>query len=240
MFAYKIDDVIGPDAYDPRFPMHFRPRPGQHQWWTGDGRKFPLLDLDKGHPRLVVKRRLLSPELCAALIQCWKRHTDKLFPAEQDFWKERVLQHTDFPLAEERTIHRVLQQARLYTQIAVMEKFAPGKPIFSDSAQIVRWSAGAELTPHADNIEPDGRPNATPHRTHSSVLYLNDGFVGGEIFFPGLQLRVRPEPGLLIAFTSGTEHVHGVLPILSGERFTLAGWFTQDPAMADPMHDVIV
>jgi Rps23 Pro-64 3,4-dihydroxylase Tpa1-like proline 4-hydroxylase len=240
MFAFKIDDVIGPDAYDPRFPMHFRTRPGKTEWWRGDSRSFPLLDLDKGHPRLVVKRRALSAELCQTLIGCWRRHTDKLDNQTVDFWKERVLQHTDIPLREERSIHRILQQARLFTQIAVMEKFTPGRPIYSDSAQIVRWSAGAELPPHADNIEPDGRPNATPHRSHSSVLYLNDGFVGGEIYFPGLQVRVRPEPGLLIAFTAGTEHVHGVLPILSGERFTLAGWFTQDPAMADAMHDVIV
>jgi hypothetical protein len=240
MFAFRMDQIFGDDAYDPRFPRPFHTKPNQTQWWQGDGRKFPLLNLDKGHPRLVVKRHALSPEQCAMLIGCWKRHTDKMFADSSEFWKERVLQHTDIPVAEEKTVHRVMQQARLLTQIAVMEKFNPPKPIYSDSAQIVRWSEGAELTPHADNIEPDGRPNGTPHRSHSSVLYLNSDFVGGEIFFPGLGVRVRPEPGLLIAFTAGTEHIHGVLPILSGERYTMAGWFTDDRAKADRMHDVIV
>lgn len=239
MFAFKLDEILKEPAPAAQAGA-FQPKPGQTQWWQGDGRKLPLLDLDKGHPRLVVRRRALSPELCQTLISCYKRHTNKLFQTDADFWKERVLQHTDIPLTEERSVHRILQQARFLAHIAVMDTFRPTRPIYSDSAQIVRWTSGAELTPHADNIEPDGRPNGTPHRCYSSVLYLNEGFAGGEIYFPGLGVRVRPEPGLLIAFSAGPEHVHGVLPIIAGERFTMPGWFTHDRNRADPMHTMIV
>ena len=65
---------------------------------------------------------------------------------------------------------------------------------------MVRWHDGIERTPHADNLEPDGRPNSTPHRCFSSLLYLNDDYDGGETFLPGYGVRLRPEAGTLILF----------------------------------------
>lgn len=42
-------------------------------------------------------------------------------------------------------------------------------------------------------------------------------------------LRVRPRPGLLVAYTSDDRNVHMVEPVLWGERCTLTLWFSLDP-----------
>jgi predicted 2-oxoglutarate/Fe(II)-dependent dioxygenase YbiX len=61
----------------------------------------------------------------------------------------------------------------------------------------------------------------------SAIYYLNDEFDGGEIFFERAQLMVKPRRGLLLAFPSDADHVHEVLPVSSGVRYTMAIWFTK-------------
>jgi leucine proline-enriched proteoglycan (leprecan) len=73
----------------------------------------------------------------------------------------------------------------------------------------------------------------SPHRYFSSIIYLNDDYEGGETYFPGFGVRIKPEPGLMVLFGSGPEYVHGVTKVRSGRRYTYAGWFTFDPAHED-------
>jgi len=64
---------------------------------------------------------------------------------------------------------------------------------------------------------------------------LNDTFEGGEIVFERAQLVVKPRRGLLLAFPSDAGHVHEVLPVRRGVRYTMAIWFTKQQryALAD-------
>jgi hypothetical protein len=126
-----------------------------------------------------------------------------------------------------------MQQLRSLSLILLYQTFAPERPVYSDTAQLVRWHEGLELTPHVDNMEPDGRPNSTPHRSFSSIAYLNDDYEGGETYFPGHGVRIKPTPGSLLVFGAGPEYVHGVLRVLKGLRYTYAGWFTYDQSLED-------
>jgi hypothetical protein len=49
---------------------------------------------------------------------------------------------------------------------------------------------------------------------------------------------VLPEPGVLVAFTSGTPNLHAVERVTAGSRFALTMWFTTcpEPADIDPTH----
>jgi hypothetical protein len=52
---------------------------------------------------------------------------------------------------------------------------------------------------------------------YASVLYLNDDYTEGELFFPRLGLdKVRPKPGDLIIFPGTPEYEHGVHPVGPG------------------------
>lgn len=100
--------------------------------------------------------------------------------------------------------------------------------------QLARWDAGQSLNAHTDPLDPDGPPNVTPHRAASAVVYQNDDYEGGETYFLGLGIRVKPEPGLAIAFGAGPSHVHGVTDLRRGLRYMMAAWFTLDPREQDP------
>jgi hypothetical protein len=60
---------------------------------------------------------------------------------------------------------------------------------------------------------------------HCSVLvYLNDEYEGGELYFPDLDFGIRPKKGMLIAFPGNLYYTHGVAPVTSGTRYTLSQW----------------
>lgn len=91
---------------------------------------------------------------------------------------------------------------------------------------------------HADNArqQPDGTwvPNHTPQRDLSAILYLNDGFKGGKIFFDRQMEEIQPKTGMLVAFPSTSSYPHEVRLVTHGRRYSLAMWFTLDPKHALP------
>nr|XP_033780200.1 prolyl 3-hydroxylase 3 [Geotrypetes seraphini] len=98
---------------------------------------------------------------------------------------------------------------------------------------------------HADNciLDPEGRecwkePPAYIHRDYSAVLFLNDNFEGGDLFFTDLDAitvtaEVRPTCGRLAAFSSGGENPHGIHAVTSGRRCAIALWFTHSSEHAE-------
>lgn len=58
-----------------------------------------------------------------------------------------------------------------------------------------------------------------PTRDISSVLYYNNNYEGGEIYFPKQDLLVKPEPGMFICFPAKDEFPHQVKEIKSGYRW---------------------
>uniref|UniRef100_A0A8C6V1W5 procollagen-proline 3-dioxygenase n=1 Tax=Neogobius melanostomus TaxID=47308 RepID=A0A8C6V1W5_9GOBI len=98
---------------------------------------------------------------------------------------------------------------------------------------------------HVDNclLEPETKlcwkePPAFVHRDLSALLYLNDNFDGGELFFTNrdaktVTARVSPSCGRLVGFSSGPVNPHGVTAVTSGRRCVLALWFTKEKLYRD-------
>ncbi|XP_042278854.1 prolyl 3-hydroxylase 3 [Thunnus maccoyii] len=98
---------------------------------------------------------------------------------------------------------------------------------------------------HVDNclLEPETKqcwkePPAFIHRDLSAILYLNDNFDGGELFFTNrdaktVTARVKPSCGRLAGFSSGPINPHGVTAVTKGRRCALALWFTKEKLYRD-------
>jgi hypothetical protein len=85
------------------------------------------------------------------------------------------------------------------------------------------YPPGVGLKLHSDDhaLTPDGRVLARDeHRGITAILYLNSGFTGGEIHFPGQALSIAPTAGRLVIFPSNKNFRHEVKPILSGWRYS--------------------
>jgi hypothetical protein len=58
------------------------------------------------------------------------------------------------------------------------------------------------------------------------IIYLNDNYEGGEIFYPEFNFSYKPKPGDLIVHDVNIPH--GVKKILAGERVSIAGTIGKD------------
>ena len=108
--------------------------------------------------------------------------------------------------------------------------------LYPETVILAALGSGGCHSQHADNCRQndpgDWVPNHTPQRDVSAIYYLNDAFEGGEIVFDREKVVVRPRRGLLLAFPSDGDHVHEVLPVRSGVRYTMPIWFSKQKAFA--------
>ena len=75
---------------------------------------------------------------------------------------------------------------------------------------------------HADNkyVSENGeiKDRPTEIEDRSVLLYLNNNYDGGEIYFPKLNISIKPKPGTLIFFEGNEDTAHGVKEISNGCR----------------------
>ena len=93
--------------------------------------------------------------------------------------------------------------------------------------EILRYGSGGYYRPHADsdNWDPAARGWERVIDRHLSLLiYLDDGYNGGELVFPNFSFRLRPQAGMLVAFPSDHRYLHGAMPVLSGIRHVVVSW----------------
>jgi hypothetical protein len=58
----------------------------------------------------------------------------------------------------------------------------------------------------------------------ANILYLNDDFRGGELFFPDFDFQIKPKPGMLISFPGNTHYLHGVRKTKGNTRYSCSLW----------------
>lgn len=88
----------------------------------------------------------------------------------------------------------------------------------NEKTHIAKFVEGKGMHEHFDA----SRPNDI-----ATLIYLNNDYDGGDIYFPKYEMSFKPEPGDLLCFPDNPNFVHGVKPIIKGTRFTLPRWFTR-------------
>lgn len=76
--------------------------------------------------------------------------------------------------------------------------------------------------PHTDAALPYNEKNHT--RFISIVAYLNDDYIGGDIYFPELGVSFKPKKGSCLVFPSDNLFKHGVKPV-RGYKLISPCWF---------------
>jgi len=101
-----------------------------------------------------------------------------------------------------------------------MIEFKFGRILETARPGIRRWDSGESQGLHADGEDLDGTPNGTYIVDYGSVIYINQNYTGGEIYFPQHGLELKPKEGSLIFFPSSSYYLHGVRPVIEGVRYT--------------------
>lgn len=88
----------------------------------------------------------------------------------------------------------------------------------SGLATIQRMQPTVELKSHTDQ-------HTDPSIQYATILYINDDYVEGELFFKNLDLKLRPKPGDLLFFPGNEKYEHGVKHVGEGPiRYVIVGF----------------
>ena len=140
-----------------------------------------------------------------------------------DYWRNRqcsgdIIQKLNITIYEIIEYYINKMQQVLEKQFSV--KLSNRPPV------LVKWTSGTEQQPHADKQLNDGSPNPFPDYDLKSLIYYNDNFEGGELYYPEHDIVIKPEPGLAVAHPGDIHFLHGVKRIISGERWTTPSFYT--------------
>jgi hypothetical protein len=85
------------------------------------------------------------------------------------------------------------------------------------SIHLLKYGKTGHLPAHQDQ--------GISSRVLSSVMYLNDDYVGGDIEFKQSNVRIKPEAGSIIFFPSNFLYVHEVHEVTDGFRYAMPHWY---------------
>ncbi|MFZ9377015.1 MAG: 2OG-Fe(II) oxygenase [Candidatus Fonsibacter ubiquis] len=99
------------------------------------------------------------------------------------------------------------------------------------SGRIRVLNVGEFMEPHSDQHKDSCRCGycSLGHnnkKIYAAVIYLNDDYSGGEIFYTNKNIKHKPSANSLICHPASEEYTHEVLPVLTGERKSISFFLT--------------
>lgn len=192
------------------------------------------------YSKLCIRENFIAPGSCEKIMQAFENIAElngtKKIQAVRTMPSRTEVAARCYREAGERDAHDLLTDLRRKIESEISAYFN-ASAIFPEYTLLTKSSTGDQHTLHADAEKHDRGawiPNHTPQRSHTGMLYLNTGggkdYSGGEIEFPNFGIKIAPKAGLLVGFKTDHEYIHQVPPILSGHRFALSLWFTENKA----------
>lgn len=109
----------------------------------------------------------------------------------------------------------------------------------AETLQGQRYLAGEQYPGHCDFFHTEREHwqrerRRGGQRTWTAMIYLNAVKAGGATDFPRLNLSIRPEPGMLVAWNNMTPGgrpnratIHAGLPVEAGAKYIVTQWYRQ-------------
>lgn len=152
-----------------------------------------------------------------------------IFNYQQFFPEEKDLPKNDYYYSEMSAISNILysslEKAFTHYTTEVYPFARENVKSREHTIHLLKYGVGGHLPAHQDQ--------GISSRVLSSVMYLNDDYVGGEIEFVNSKIRIKPEAGSIIFFPSNFLYVHEVYPITDGFRYSMPHWYHN---MKKPIH----
>jgi hypothetical protein len=177
-----------------------------------------------GNTKILIEEGFITEEQADQLIssaefQARAKWTNDQIPKEKDdhsnFWDGKSLFVTEMPDLDRNILREIETKARL-----LYEKTYPelkGQVSYSYIHCINRFKSGDSMPVHSDRGPHEGNSDIL----HGFVIYLNDDYRGGEIYYPQKALSIKPKKYSLVIHPGSEEYQHGVKEVLSGERYAL-------------------
>lgn len=179
------------------------------------------------------------------------KHQDALVSA--DFWTHSTELDGIVSLTRYNPVFSELEDFSegVVERICGQMEEAYGFPLIVGNAPSFRKSLpGSEQSLHIDHGKlVDGKEiidystndgNSWPRclNEYASVVYWNDDYSGGEIYFENPRISIRPESGMLIFFPCSASYAHGVSRVHHGERIVSTHFWGKSQTAATVLHSL--
>lgn len=184
------------------------PGPGFRPFCEGDA-------LDFHAPFIWTIDALFSPDECAALIDRIETIGPERAPITTGrgfVMDERVRNNTRSMFDDPALAQRLFERVRPFVPGSMCGGAAPVG--LNERWRCYRYTPGQFFAPHYDGafVRNDREGSRL-----TFILYLNDGFEGGETAFPDFDITVRPRTGQALLFQHAL--LHESTPILRGNKY---------------------
>ena len=159
----------------------------------------------------------VHPQDAQAFITFFEKNEHLCFDV-REFHKDRNIHYEDIP---DKKIKDLLMYYARKNIFFIDHHFKTKTDVWGDM-RLCRWKPGHSMPLHIDRQEDKG------DLFHfSSLIYLNDDYKGGELFFKEENKIQKYKLKALscMIFPSGKEFAHGVKEILKGKRYTIPSWY---------------
>ncbi|WP_456277507.1 2OG-Fe(II) oxygenase [Bacillus sp. AK128] len=173
-------------------------------------------------PLIVILGNVLSDEECDELIQLSKDRMRRSKVGSVRGEEElRTSSSMFFQESENELVARIEKRVSQIMNI-------PNE--HGEGLQILNYQVGQEYKAHFDFFASTNKPVNNP-RISTLVMYLNDVELGGETYFPKLNLLVSPQKGMAVYFEYFYDNqelndltLHGGGPVLIGDKWAATQW----------------
>lgn len=183
-------------------------------------------------PAAALLSGLLDRQECAALIELGRPRLTRSTVVDPVTGQDIVAGHRSsdgmfFQLAENPLVAAIEQRIAALTGIPAEN---------GEGLQLLRYSQGAQSTPHFDYVQPRNEANResiarSGQRIATLIMYLNDVEAGGETVFPATGFQVAPVAGQALYFESANRalqcdplSLHAGAPVGSPEKWIATKW----------------
>lgn len=195
--------------------------------------------------RINIKSGFLSPAECNRFLRFAekrKREWLKVVDSEKSTNGKRVYKRHPNRVTQEVDLGKKQKQADdWFTQACEEEvkSFYGAKPAWFEVPRLLRYEHGGKYDVHSDADHYCTEAQQFYRfidRDFSMLLYLNDDYEGGGLYFKGLDFHYQPKQGDLVMFPSNHIFSHESLPITSGKKYALVSWgaFHGTPRVSSP------
>lgn len=173
---------------------------------------------------LIFKNEVISQHY-QTLIDYINNHQDDFGQLDNSYWGGRTIYLNKI---KDTNILSILKDHKNELLSKFHQLSGIEQEVYIDSLHLVRWVEGYELKPHADGENPDGSQHEFHWRNFGTVTFLNDDFTGGVLYLPNQDMMIQSKTGYSAIFPGTLEYLHGVTPVTSGVRYTIASFLTYD------------
>jgi prolyl 4-hydroxylase len=173
----------------------------------------------------------LSSDHCDSLVELSQPQFTKTTTLGKEIDGYRVA-HGAWLLSKDDKVNLLRKMVSEYTSLPIENM---------EGTHIVKYEIGGEYKVHHDFFHPGESyyekevTNRGGQRTKTALIYLNDGFTGGETEFPQLNIRVTPLKGKLVVWDNLNPNgsldytsIHAGLPVISGIKYIAVIWIREN------------